>query len=311
MGAQPALHVGGGGDDAPRGGDRRQIPRRHRKRERVVTACGLRIRLVEDGNSAVAEAQRRQDPLRDQIGIAAPGGDDERVPEQGDAEVRVSGHLAQARARPRPARRRLQAPFVEAPIGVGGLQDRWQEHLPGHSRQSGRVGGEVEQRHLLAGARGGDAREVLDQAVIERELAAKDHVGEDRGGERLRHRADLKARGSVERAVGPGRPPGIPGAVTPFVEHRNRPPDAPADQASNRIELRCAAAIVAAAPGDHRPVRDADQDRDRRCREQERSRVAERVGGIRTAEVDHRVQEADQRPGPEQERPGRITVIGR
>ena len=121
------------------------------------------------------------------------------------------------------------------------------------------MGGEVDERDLLARTRGGHAGDVLGDAIVEGDLAAADHLGEQSCREGLGHRSDLEPGARVERTIGPGRSPGSLGAALGLDQDRDRAADAPGDQAGDRREARIARPFLGAgAPGDDEPVHEAD-----------------------------------------------------
>jgi hypothetical protein len=118
------------------------------------------------------------------------------VAEQADAEVRIAHLRAGRPLEPRTGDGGQERSLVVGGVGVlAPRADRGTPHPSGQPRQTGGMRSQVAQRgRSLAHGEGHARGQVVGDRVVEADRPRAGHVGQERGGEDLRDRADLEDR---------------------------------------------------------------------------------------------------------------------
>ena len=195
--AQEGQQLLGGRSDRPGAGERGEGPVTGWPHGLIIALGKSPHLLPREGDDRVVHAERTGDPFRDKIRIVALRRASEQIAEQAKSEVRIF-KLAADVARQLITREKVEQALL-AVVGIGNLRLA-ARHIVRQPRQARAVGREVAKCDLAPAALG-HARagwQIFFGRIVERDFAFRDHVGEDQGGEDLRHRSDLEDRPPVE-----------------------------------------------------------------------------------------------------------------
>ena len=212
--AKEAEQVGRGRAESARPGQGGQVPMRGWAATAVMSGGEA---AVVDVHAGSGEPERPADAPADELVIAGPLLQREQVAEQADAVVRVAKASLRGPSRAGAGDRRLEPGCVPARVGVVALRGEGTRKLAAGQRgKPGAVRGEVGEGDLAApGGHLHPRGQVERHAVVHSDEPLARHVGEQGGGEHLRHR-------SRSRTPTPGLPGGRPGGTGRDGRRRSR-----------------------------------------------------------------------------------------